>query len=380
MTYNIVIPVFNRLASLKRLLWSVENSVVNLKVNLYISCEGNISQDVLQFVENFKWKFGVYTIIQHKSQLGVDKHNVECIRLCSKLDGGIVIEDDILVSPYFLEYLKKICSNLNNLEDLAAVGLYRYPSNEFNFLPFNLIPNNEFVYYQKRPCSKGTYYTKMQAKSAVDYFENFKNNFTEFVLPENVKKWNDEIWEKVFYCFLQEKNKYVAFPRYSLTTDMGEYGVHMKGLGDHYRHQSHLYLSADFPEFRDLERTVNVYDSFYELKPEKLLQFNADLEKYEFEMNISGGKSMEQIKAPFMISNKACHHSKASWARVLKPEINNIILGQKGNYFHLGKTSDFVYSAINKSLYEDLFYYYTDVKLTRLLKLKLLEIKKRYVS
>ena len=74
-------------------------------MNLYISCDGGASQDVVSFVNSYSWEYGRYEVIQQEVQLGVDQHNLACMKLAEQLGNVVVLEDDLVISPAFQTYL-----------------------------------------------------------------------------------------------------------------------------------------------------------------------------------------------------------------------------------------------------------------------------------
>ena len=194
MTVNLIIPVYNRVAPLRRLIASLFNAQIRGNMNLTVSCEAGASEDVLGFVESLKWRFGNYEIIKQPLKLGVDAHNLACMKMVQDLGSALILEDDLVLSPYFQNYLLA-CENVVKRErKLAGVSLYRYPMVEHSHLPFQLIPNDEFLYYQQRPCSKGTFYTWEMLAPYFDFLTTFKHNYKDYYLPKNVQKWGDQEW------------------------------------------------------------------------------------------------------------------------------------------------------------------------------------------
>jgi len=375
---NIVIPVFNRPHSLARLLRSFDSAHFFGIVNIYISCEANSSSSVLKLAEAFEWKHGIKTIIKRDSQLGADAHNLACMAMAKELGHILVIEDDLVVSPYFLQYLEA-CEDIFSEHLLAGVSLYRYPIIEMGHFPFSLVPNDEFTYYQQRPSSKGCFYTWDMIEPYFDFLKSFKYDFENYSLPANVQNWSDEVWEKSFYCYMIENNKFIAFPRFSLSTDFADAGVHMKKQTLKYVHQSPLFLSDNFNVIKKINDTLNVYDSFYELLPNKVKSINKLLSDFDFEMDLYGNKKLQNIKSEFLLSSKKCVKPKLGWERRLKPEINNILLDQIGLFFTLANKNHFKEDTRFEEQKERFLYYYPDTKLLDLIRMKLAEIFARFL-
>ena len=204
---------------------SIYSTTIRGSLNLYISCDGQSSPEVVRYVKDIKWRYGEFHVIQQNKQLGVDAHNLACMKMAKELDHVVVLEDDLIVSPSFQEYLLK-AERLVKLErSISGISLYRYPIIEANHFPFELIPNNEFVYYMQRSSSKGCFYTWDMLEPYFSFLEDFDYNFSRYHLPENVLKWGDEVWEKSFYCYLQESGNYLAFCRYRSTYEKANFKI-----------------------------------------------------------------------------------------------------------------------------------------------------------
>ena len=377
MELNIVIPVYNRLASIKRLIASLLASHIEYGVDLIISCEADASVDVCEYVKQIVWPFGKFAVLRQEKQLGVDAHNLACMRMAEELGSVLVLEDDLVVSPYFQKYLFA-CEKIMQT-NIAGVALYRYGILEQDHFPFTLIPNAEFVYYQQRACSKGTYYTWDMLQLYFDFLENFDGDFSSYHLPPNVQRWGDEVWEKSFYCYLISSGNYLAFPRFSFTTDFADVGVHMKSQVLKYVHQSPLYLSSSIGPITSVEKTDNRYDQFYELDAAVVQSWNNQLSGFDFEMDMYGRKELRSIKSPYLLSSKTTKNAIMGWDRRLKPEINNILLNQVGNVLSLAETADFE-DEVSISLQEKFIYYFPNTKLTDLIKMKVAEIVSRFTT
>jgi len=359
---------------------SLLNANIRGNMNLTISCEAQASLQVKQYVDQVEWPFGSYDVIHQKNQLGVDGHNIACMRMIEKLGSALILEDDLVLSPYFQDYLLACSDIVKRERKLSGVSLYRYPMVEHDHFPFQLIPNDEFVYYQQRSSSKGAFYTWDMIKGYLDFYANFDNDYTKYSLPANVKKWSNEVWEKSFYCYLLQKDKYIAFPRFSFVTDSGDDGVHMRKDTDKYAHQSQLYLSNKIGSVSIWEETDNVYDSYYELLPSRYKRMVVELKDYEFEVDTYGHKFLESIRAPLLLSSKTCKKKIMGWERRLKPEVNNILLGQKGEFYSFGSTKDFIPSASIERLKSKFLYYYPDTRLLDLIRMKASEVLSRFIK
>lgn len=380
MDFNLIVLAYNRLASLKRLLQSIEQASIPNGTSLYFSLEFDSHPNVIEFIDSYTWKYGRKIIIQQDTRLGVHGHNLECLKLIEDIGNGLVLEDDIVVSPFFMKYLEKVLPVYLEDNSILGVSIYRYLRVETIDMPFMLIPNNEFLYYQNRPSCNGCFYVSERIKLFNLFINKTELSYSKYILPPNAVLWENDSWEKMMYCFLQEYRMTQIFPRYSFSTDFGEFGVHMKKRIDKFKHHSIMYLDKEFPEFVDRKFSKNVYDAHYELNPDVVKQHNARLESYDFEMDIYGTKQLLGVDSNLLLSSKKSKSPLVQFGRFYKPEINNILLGVSGNFYSLSTKDAINFSTDIKKTTADFFYHYSDIKLTTLVKLKVKEVIERYTS
>lgn len=378
MDFNLVIPVFDRLHSIERLMKSIERMEIRGTLNVVISCDGGASAEVRRFAEGFSWERGSYRVIQRDENLGVDDHNLECMRMAIELGHVVVLEDDLVVSPTLQAFLLQAYAALRTEKDVAGISMYRYPLNEANRFPFELIPNDEFLYYQQRPSSKGCFYTREMVESYFDFLDRFDHDYTRYHLPDNVLKWDDKVWEKSFYAYLVQNNRYVAFPRYSLTTDFADHGVHMKKQIHRYQHQTPLYLADQFSAMRAIVDTENVYDAFYEIDVDVIKRYLPQLVSFDLAIDLYGNKDLSKVKETWVLSEKDCTQPNMGWDRKVKPEVMNLLMNQKGSFYHLAEKHRFRNKPPRKKLKENFMYYYPDTRLIDLVRMKLSEVVSRF--
>lgn len=379
MDINIVIPVYRRLESFSRLMASLSEVRSSGMIHLLISCDGGASDEVLNFARTLKWTRGTFKVIEHTENLGINHHNFWCIEQAKDLGHALILEDDLYIAPNAIEYLQSVIPLLGQGARIGGIALYRYMFNESTHFPFQLIPEKYTNFYQQRICSKGVYYTSEMADECLSFVRTFDKNYSKYSLPPNVTKWKDNSWEKILYCYLIEKDKYLIFPTYSLTTDFADPGIHMNKESEQYVHQSALYLSSEFIA-ADLLETLNVYDSHYEIKSDKLQSVNQSLKPHDFEVDLYGLKDLTKYGDKLVLSSKISDKSLMTWGQKMKPETSNLIFNNPGNYYSLAPASSFRSRNRIAKRRHDYLYYFPDSKLMDLLRMKWSEIVSRFIS
>ena len=222
----IVVCAYNRPEPLYRLLHSIANSNFEQEnVTLIISIDKSNNQDVYALAESFDWKYGEKKIIKHGNHLGLKEHILTCGDLTTVFGSVILLEDDLLVSPYFYEYAKQALGFYNEEDSLAGISLYNYQVAESCFYPFKAIDDGSDVYFMQVASSWGQAWTKEQWTAFRNWFKQNPELPINNTIPDYIKRWGKNSWKKHFIHYLVDTNKYFVFPRLSLTTNCEEEGT-----------------------------------------------------------------------------------------------------------------------------------------------------------
>ena len=351
MTNNpaIVVAAYNRAFPLFRLLNSINRAVFNFgAVTLVISIDQSDSNEVLKLAKNFEWKFGEKKIIQHKEHLGLKAHILACGKLTEQFDSIILLEDDLLVSPYFYEYAKLTLDFYKNEPSIAGVSLYNYEVAESCFFPFRAIDDGSDVYFMQVASSWGQLWTKQQWLGFSAWL-NENSELTETTeLPDYLYEWGSNSWKKHFIHYLIATNKYFVFPRLSLTTNFEEPGTNATTKGVF---QVTLQFSERKYNFKNFNESRAKYDAWFEITPESLQQFYSTLKNYDYTTDLYSSKKTDRLKPEFILTSKQSINPIKSFSSSLFPLETNIIADLKGNSIGLypinSKFEDKLPSLIN---------------------------------
>lgn len=169
--------------------WHVEQTLESLSRNeladqsvLYIYCDGpkvdasdemrKKIMDVRQVVRKRQWCKEVY-IIESEINKGLAENIIDGVsNVISKYGRAIVVEDDLLTSPYFLKYMNSALEKYENYPSVFTISANRPPVNKMK------IPKDyEYdVFVSLRPFSTGwaTWKTKWERIDwSMDYLEDF---------------------------------------------------------------------------------------------------------------------------------------------------------------------------------------------------------------
>jgi GR25 family glycosyltransferase involved in LPS biosynthesis len=267
--FGIIIPVYNRVDSLNRLLQTLQKATFKEKCDLVFSIEKNTRNEVLSLIKAFNWTQGSLRFEQNKYQKGPDGNNINCFELGSKYEYFCILEDDVIVHPQFFEYVLDCTKFYQKAADIAGFSLYRYYLDEQKGIPHVVLYNSSFTFFLQKPCSRGAFYTGVQASRFLDYYTHEYTPSTKH-MPEKVLGWGNENWERIFQQYLLETSMTIVYPFFSFATMYGEIGVHVKYSHNLLSYQSVLIGRYDQTKlvFSSLKSGVH-YNQFFKLDESK---------------------------------------------------------------------------------------------------------------
>jgi hypothetical protein len=335
----IVIPCFNRVNSLKRLLISLEHANYgDYKPALIFSVDKSENNAIIDFISMYNWIHGEKIIYKHEQNIGLKENILFCGDLTIKYDGIILLEDDLYVSPAFYLYAISAAQFYKNEKNISGISLYSYEYEElgyYRFYPFTVEYDTYFIQW---PSSWGQLWLK-------HHWGNFRKWYNEqpadLNIPRQMKLWTHS-WKKYYLAYMIETHKYFVYPFVSYTNEFGEPGVHHNNNGYININTVNLYLGS-FPKvyFQPFADAIYLYDAFFELKSQ-IIDFNDKKIRVDFDLN--GNKDTNFIQSDYIISGKNNGKYIKSYGSIYIPYELNILLEEKGNSFFLYEKQMFLSS------------------------------------
>lgn len=283
MNFIIVIPVYSRPLCLKKLIEClVLSSYYKSQDNQchYHLCfsvdphpDQNITKEILAIIDRVEWHLGEKQVIEHKEHLGLFKNILFCGGLSKNYDACIVLESDLIVSPFCLDYIYESHKFFNEDSNIAGISLYSYQYSETEKGGFPFTPINEGCdnYFLRFPSSWGQIWNYRQWSEFETWLaNNYEENFSDQRLPENVCGWSSQSWKKQFCRYLVDTSKYFVYPHVSLSSHTGEVGTHCLVQSDKYKVP--LLFGIKKWNFKGLKNICIVYDQFFQ--PELIYSHN----------------------------------------------------------------------------------------------------------
>ncbi len=354
---------YNRLESLQRLCRSLDRmDEPQGEVPLILSIDNNEgkNQDVIDYAHKYTWKFGPKEVRVKEKKTGLKAHIISCGDLTEEFGEVIILEDDLFVSPYFLNYVKEAHQFYRNEERIAGISLYSYRLNDMiwnNKLPFIPITNHSDVYFLQVASSWGQSWSREHWRGFREWFNTNPDLSKIKGMPLEVINYPQSSWKKFFVGYLVHTNKYFVFPNKSLSTNFNDPGTHYFDRD----HDAQSPLATVDPRIRFLPfaEAENVYDSYFEITPSTIKKYNEQLRAYDFEVDLYRTKRPQSITKPYVLTTKKCVNPLMTFERSLRPHELNVFYSISGEDIFFCKTSDLLQdSYLNRDLLLDFSYFY----------------------
>lgn len=340
LTPTIVVVAYNRANALERILRSLSHAFYSYsRITLVISIDFGGSLNVAKVAQDFEWNFGNKEIIIHSENLGLKKHILACGDLTETYGSVIILEDDLFVSPLFYDFTVQALRFFSSDSSICGISLYAYNFNEnieIAFCPLDDGYDNVFI---QTASSWGQAWTYSQWSVFRSWLS--KNEETIFSkhdsFPAKILEWPDTSWKKYYIRYMIDEEKYLVFPRTSLTTNFGDHGENHSSTSNF---QVNFLVNKRSFRFSTLEESKSVYDSFFEISPHSLKSLNPQLEDIQFDCDLYGTKKLSDFKYDYALTIRDSINPLQSYTMALMPCELNIAFNISGDFFNLSLVED----------------------------------------
>ena len=331
----IVVVAFNRPRSLQRLLTFLSKAQYPDKnITLIISIDRGDNQNVLNIANDFVWEFGEKIVDYQKENLKLRKHILKCGNWSEKYGSVIVLEDDLIVSPYFYNYAVQALSFSENREYIGGISLYNHRWNVNVSEPFEIMDDPYDIWYFQFASSWGQAWTATQWKNFKKWYViNESKDLHASDMPKFVANWSSSSWLNYFIKYLIESDKYFIYPKKSLTSNFSDAGTHVNS--DNTNYQVPLDECKRVYHFSELEESRCVYDAFFE--SQRMIDIH-EIKTTDITIDLYGSKT--DPKTRYWLSRKILNYAiVASYGCSMRPHEANIMYDIPGEDFFLYDTS-----------------------------------------
>ncbi len=337
---TIVINAYQRPKSLSRLLESIEKANIPDQVDIWFSLEYGAVDEVVELVKSFNWKKGKKQIIRQKEKLGLVGHFLACGDLTSKLGTIIYLEDDLFVGPSFYHYAMQVLDAYENDGRIAGFSLNALWFNGYLHLPFKPIFDGNPVFFLQVAWYQGQVYTANQWQLFRQWLASNKGLDSDVFMHESMINFKlSDDWFPIKTRYLVETARFYCFPREAHVVNFGDAGTHFLQKTNFF--MTELALEVGTAGFKPFSESLAVYDSFFELLPDRVKRLNTELASYDFEMDLNGLKDLAKIKSKFLISSRSSSVPILKFALEMRPQEMSILYNRTGDFFTLAEANTF---------------------------------------
>ena len=346
----IVVIAYDRDHCLERLLDSLAKARYpdGEAIPLVISIDKTENRRVYEVAEQFEWAYGEKRLISQAEHLGLKSHILASGDLVSGFGSLIMLEDDLVVSPFFYLFTCQALGIYAGDPRIAGISLYSYQLTESRFLPFEAIDDGYDVYFLQLPASWGQAWTHTQWQVFRDWLLDHPEEKGVEQLPAYIQKWSDDSWKKQFSRYLLATDRWFVFPRKSLSTNFGDPGTHTdrKGL-----FQVPLQMGARTWQFSELGDSGAVYDMYFEPLPQCLKTHATSLQDYSFDVDLYGSKEHDVLQKDWVLTTRKGGDGPVSFGMEMVPLAANVISGVAGKEIRLIRREELVPEELPVSRY-----------------------------
>ena len=344
----IIIPAYSRPRSLQRLLACVEAAVFpSHDVRLIISLDGGASEEVAEIAHAFEFTAGNVEVVERQENLGLREHILWCGDQTEIYGSVILLEDDLVVDPWFYFYSSAALGQYGNDSLVAGIALYSPAYNEFVDLPFEPLVADSATYLMQIPCSWGQAWTESQWREFRLWLENSSDTLRAAwrKLPDVISKWPESSWKKLFAAFMVQTEKFFLYPYSSYSSNCSDSG------GEHVKRGTNRFQAKlpnplrqfEAPDFLPSLDIPLRYDPFME--PTGLtLPKSLQIEPSNVQIDFYSSKPVSMLQqTQYCITTRIVDRSVVSFPLRFRPLPINLFypgFGDKDEPVHLVESKD----------------------------------------
>ena len=333
--------------------------------------------------DNFAWPHGPKEVILQEQHLGLVQHFFTCGDLTQRYDAIVYLEDDLTVSPVFYAYASQALSFYQPDDRIAGLSLFGLWFNGYTQQPFVPLADGSDAFFVQVPYTQGLAFTRAQwADFAAWRHSPLATAAPSVPLHEAWSRFDREDWFPLLARFVITTDRYFVFPRVSHTTGWGDAGTHFAQASRFF--QVPLQRGKQHYDFNPLDDSVAVYDSFFELQPDRLNRLTDRWRGYDYTLDLYGIKSRSNL-ARCAWSMPSLHgpadNPIASFGKTLWPIEMNVVEQVPGTEIRFCRTEDIRWDRLARlQLWHSNYEYFArgrTPRMTTVLKLALAKLLRR---
>jgi hypothetical protein len=341
MQLAIVVNAYNRPAALARLLTSLQRAEypADTPVPLIISIDRGGGDEVRQIAHDCVWPRGPIEVMCREQHLGLVQHFFACGDLTERFDAIVYLEDDLTISPVFYAYASQALSFYQQDDRVAGLSLFGLWFNGYTQQPFVPLADGSDAFLVQVPYTQGLAFTRAQwARFAQWRHSSAADAPATLPLHDAWSRFDREDWFPLLAKFVITTGRHFVFPRVSHTTGWGDAGTHFDQASRFF--QVPLQCGKQHYVFNSLDDAVAVYDSFFEIQPDRLNRLTDHLRGYDYTVDLYAIKSRANLQAEYVLTSRRCRNPLAAFGKTAWPLEMNVVEGAPGAEISLCRVED----------------------------------------
>jgi hypothetical protein len=195
------------------------------------------------------------------------------------------------------------------------------------------------VFFVQVPYTQGLAFTSAQwARFAAWRQSPLVSTPPAVPLHEAWSRFDHEDWFPLLARFVITTDRYFVFPRESHATGWGDAGTHFTRASRFF----HVPLQRGKTryDFKPLDKAEAVYDSFFELQPDRLNRLTEQLRGYDYALDLYATKSRANLRAEYVLTSRRCRNAITSFGKTVWPWEMNIAARTPGAEICLCRVED----------------------------------------
>lgn len=238
----IVLFVYNRVEHVKKVIEHLGACEMASSSVLYIISDGAKKEDEEKVAEVRKYiktiiGFADVIVEERENNYGIEKSEIEAItRLINKYDKLIILEDDLVVGKYFLEYMNKALDKYEDNKEVFYISGYMYENIRSNIpdTVFSKLPStwgwatwkDRWDRFQMPPEHPETIYNNKELL----YKYCYDNSYADFGAMLKTQALETKYtWDICWYVSMFYNNGLVLLPKNTLVANIGFDGSGVHG-------------------------------------------------------------------------------------------------------------------------------------------------------
>ncbi len=342
-TPAVVIAAHARPESLGRLLATLKQARIGVDatspVDLVISIDGGSPRtpEVVEIANRFAWSHGSREVIEH-DRVGLIGNFHSCGDLTERFGSVVLLEDDLLVGPYFHHWATAGLSFAEEYPEIGGLCLSAPWFDGYRHLPFEPVIDGSDAFYAQVPWFHGMAWTEAMWKN---YRAGVDAASTTAIHASFDELAGDE-WFPAYVRYLVANDLTFMFPRASHATNSGDAGTHFAEPSDFFQ----VPLSLGAPEYFNLRRpgaSLARYDDHLELDAAVVAEFVPDVDQEELVVDLLGVRDLRPFDGEtWVVTTRPVREARRQWGASLHPLPMNLAYGTPGSVISLARVSDVI--------------------------------------